>query len=239
MIIEYITMPNGRVVGREIVRASFEEWLAHVFDHPPQKGQKDSWWWDEDAIDWNAPPSDTVAFLSRTFEESPAVLSAFTDEQIAEGLEYISNMACSDIARTLLDESVPRPMRKKAINSIQNLYSDCFAVRCNSLLSHLEKTLGPPLNGVCYMWWDVFPIVGQPEVAAHAELDGECLAVMEFALGLDSIACRESALHGLGHWSGQYPDFVHRVIDRFIETNPDERPELITYAKKAREGSIQ
>ena len=62
---------------------------------------------------------------------------------------------------------------------------------------------------------------------------------MEFALGLESVACRESALHGLGHWSGDYPDFVHGLFDRFIETNPGERPDLITYAKNAREGSIQ
>lgn len=228
-------MPDGRAVGKQIVSASFEEWLIHVFDHPPQKR---GWWWNEDAIDWNVPPSDTIAFLTETFQESASLLNRFTETQMAEGMEYISDMACSNIARTLLDESVPLPLRKKAIKSIQNVYSDCFAVRCSPLLCHLEKTLGPPLNGVCYMWWDVFPILGEPENAALAELDKECLAVMEFALGLESVACRESALHGLGHWALEYPDFVHRVIDGFIVLNPGERPELLAYAKNAREGNV-
>ncbi len=238
MIIEDITWPNGVVDGREIVKASFEEWLAHVFDHPPQKG---SWWWNEEAIDWNVPPSDMVAFLTKTFEEAASTLKPYSDAQVAEGLWYIGGGHCSGIASSLVDESIPLPLRKKAIKSFQNLYSDCFAVHCSSLLCHLEKTSGPPgppLNGVCYMWWDIFPINGKPEDAARAELDKECLTVMEFALGLESVACRESALHGLGHWAGDYPDFVHRVIDRFIETNPGERPELIAYAQRAREGGV-
>ena len=173
MIIEDITMPDGRVVGREITKATFDEWLAHVFDHPPQEGQKNSWWWDEDAVDWNVPPSDTVAFLTRTFEEAASTLKPYTDAQVAEGLWYIGGGHCSGIGSSLIDESIPLPLRKEAIKSIQNLYSNCFAVRCSSLLSHLNKTLDPPLNTVCYMWWDVFPINGKPEDAARAELDKE------------------------------------------------------------------
>jgi hypothetical protein len=88
------------------------------------------------------------------------------------------------------------------------------------------------------MWWDEFPIYGRPEDPARSEIDKECLAVLEFALSLESIACRESALHGLGHWANYYPEIVRRVIGSFVESHPNERQELIAYAQNAREGGI-
>ncbi len=235
MIIEDITTPEGIVAWRKIVKASFEEWLSHVFDHQPQKG---SWWWNEDAIDWAAPPSDTVAFMTKTFEETASVFKPFSEAQLSDGLYYISNESCSDISSALLDESVPSVARKNTIKAIKNLYTDFFAARCSPILSHLDEKSDSPLNEVCYMWWDVFPYRFISQSAARAELGGECLAVMEFAIGLDSVACRESALHGLGHWAKDYPDLVRRVIDDFIKMNPNERPELLAYAQRAREGGV-
>jgi hypothetical protein len=39
-------------------------------------------------------------------------------------------------------------------------------------------------------------------------LDVELLAVMKEILTLDSLACQESALHGLSHWRHHYSRFV-------------------------------
>ena len=51
--------------------------------------------------------------------------------------------------------------------------------------------------------------------------DPDILQVMESTLQLDSIACRESALHGLGHWQHQYPQRVGEIIDKFSMSQPD------------------
>ncbi len=225
-------VPDGAVVGRCIVSATFEEWISHVFAHPPEQ---DNWWQDSDALEWNVPPSETVPFLARTFKESGSLLKPFTDDQAGSGLWYI----CSEIAFSLCQESVPLATRKDAIACMRELYSDCFNTRCSRLLSHLNEASNSRLNVSCYMLWDLFPYPIEEENTAHEEISEECLRVMELALGLESDACRESALHGLGHWFYSYPEQVGRAIDRFLEAYPNARPELLAYARKARTGEVQ
>jgi hypothetical protein len=227
-------MPDGRVVGQKIVSASFEEWIKHVFDHPRET---DGWWWDEDAIDWAMPAEETAIFLRETFERAGTVLKPFNDGQVASGLRYISNPSCSDIPFVLKNDSVSLADRRSAMRSLQKLYSDCFARRCLPVLSHLNEGIDSPLNGVCYMWWDPFPFHGNDRNEGWQEIDAECLGVMEFALGLESDACRESALHGLGAWD-ENRDGIKHIIDRFLDLHSHARPELLDYARKAREAGV-
>jgi hypothetical protein len=56
-----------------------------------------------------------------------------------------------------------------------------------------------PLNSICYMWWDIFPTMGQTDNEAYHQRDQLLLNVIRKTLDLDSDACREGALHGLGH----------------------------------------
>ena len=58
-------------------------------------------------------------------------------------------------------------------------------------------------------------------------------------LALRHDACRESALHGLGHWHRAYPAETERIIDDFLATNQGIREELLRYALAARSGCIQ
>jgi hypothetical protein len=62
---------------------------------------------------------------------------------------------------------------------------------------------------------------------------------MADVLALDSVACQESALHGLGHWQAAYPHVVEATIDRFLAARPRARPELVAYARGARAGCVQ
>jgi len=114
------------------------------------------------------------------------------------------------------------------------VFAQVFAARCVASLGHLEKVSADPLNTTCYMWWDLFPSWGQGE----REVDAALLSVMEEILSLDSIACQESALHGLGHWHSNHPDRVHEVIERFLQrgTAPAE---LSSYARSAQQGCVQ
>lgn len=62
---------------------------------------------------------------------------------------------------------------------------------------------------------------------------------MERCLALTHQACLEGALHGLGHWQSIYPERVGAVVDRFLRERNDLRPELVCYARRARDGAVQ
>jgi len=61
---------------------------------------------------------------------------------------------------------------------------------------------------------------------------------MKKILALDSVACQESALHGLGHWHSLQPDRVESIVDGFLAAHPTTRRELVTYARSARCGCV-
>jgi hypothetical protein len=88
------------------------------------------------------------------------------------------------------------------------------------------------------MWWDLLPIVGEPDNPARKALDETVLSVMARILTLDNIACQEGALHGLGHWQMFYPEQVQAIIGDFLGTHIALRPELKAYARRAREGCV-
>ena len=88
------------------------------------------------------------------------------------------------------------------------------------------------------MWWDLIPITGRPNDPARSVLDQAILTVMESTLQLDSIACRESALHGLGHWQHEYPERVGEIIDRFSMTEPALPERLRSYMINAYVGYV-
>jgi len=133
---------------------------------------------------------------------------------------------------------VPWPARQRCIYSIHQLYEGCFAKRCTPHLSHLDEPGASPLNLVCYIWWDIIPISGRPEDPARKEFDQDILRVMEWTLQLDSIPCRESALHGLGHWQHNYPEQVGEIIDRFSMSQPELPEKLQAYMMNAYTGYV-
>jgi hypothetical protein len=138
----------------------------------------------------------------------------------------------------LMDESVPWSTRQRCISSIHLHYEQCFARRCSPHLSHLDEPGANPLNLVCYMWWDLMPISGKPDDPARRELDDAILQVMESTLQLDSLACRESALHGLGHWQHAYPERVGEIIDSFSMSQPELPEKLQAYMINAYTGYV-
>jgi hypothetical protein len=77
-----------------------------------------------------------------------------------------------------------------------------------------------------------------PVLADRQALQLAALETMAAILRLDSIACQESALHGLGHWHRVFPEAVESGIDEYLSLHPSARPELLTYARGARWGCI-
>jgi hypothetical protein len=252
-------------VGREITDLSFEEWVKYVFDHPVTEPE---WHWDIDRDYWNEIKNSalTVSYLTQLFTNPVEALAAYRDAQINQGFWYLVHNACSSYIFTLQDTSVPLKDRLFCIQSIYTLFDKLFATHCTPALVHLSED-GNPLNSVCYMWWDLFPFSGvgkiEDDMASIDQMDASSKAkeymrsgirtkytedyrrviesvqsVMVKILEIGSDACRESALHGLGHWTYYYGDTIRAEIDGWLQKQPDLRPELRKYAQRAKHGSI-
>ncbi|MEW5976774.1 MAG: hypothetical protein AB1898_13305 [Acidobacteriota bacterium] len=215
---------------------SFEDWVAHTFDHEVS-GQL--WYFEASAEYWQGPPALTVAYLTRLFEAPLSFLGSYSDEQLNQGFWYLASNGASDYMFALLEEEVLLEQRVRCIDGFAVLFEKLFAVKCSPHLSHLDEPGRNPLNASCYMWWDLLPFCGQPGVAARKEIDEACLRAMEATLSLESIACWESALHGLGHWRHFYPQRVADVVDAFLSTHSEVRADLLRYAHSARHGCVQ
>jgi hypothetical protein len=212
---------------------SFEDWVTFVFDHEVGGPQ---WYFDPKAPFWIGPAVLTVSYITRLFEDPLPFLSGYSDEQLNQGFWYLVSNGASDMMFALNDESVHLEQRIRCLKSFRLLFEHVFAAHCSPHLSHFDEAGARPLNSACYMWWDLFPLCPAP--GSREVIGNTALEVMAEILALDSLACQESALHGLGHWRRAYPNEVEQIIDRFLDANKTSRPELIAYAKSARTGCV-
>ena len=224
-------------MGKQLKNLMFDQWVRFVFDHPASD-LNNAWYWEFDRDWWEETSAETIQFLTQAFENAAVDFQPYSDAQLNQGLWFIASNACSDHMFALSDESVSWPERRRCIYSIHQLYEQCFARRCTPHLSHIDEPGAGPLNSVCYMWWDIIPIYGKPKEPSRKELDQAILQVLESTLQLDSIPCRESALHGLGHWQIYYPEQVGEIIDRFSMRFRDLPKKLEEYMQNAYTGYV-
>jgi hypothetical protein len=211
--------------------SNFHAWVSAIFQTPPDK--------DIDRIVLS--PALSCEYIHQLFSNSRVFLTPFSKGQVNRGLWYIIDCVQSSELFSLIDETVPLSVRLKSIDSIFDLFRDYFSVECSDHLSHLDEPGASPINSVCYMWWDIAPVYGKSGESAApnwVETDKRFIEVMERTLNLPSIACQESALHGLGHWQCADPKRIEPVIDRFLSQKVI-RPELREYALAARKGMVQ
>jgi hypothetical protein len=129
-------------------------------------------------------------------------------------------------------------VREGCVRSTGSLFRKLLFVRCSPHLSHRDEPGRSPLNAVCYMWWDTMPVYGGPVLADRQALHLAALETMAKILKFDSLACQESALHGLGHWYRIFPQQIDCLIDEFLLLHADARQELLTYARSAGCGCV-
>jgi hypothetical protein len=243
-------------MGSELTSPSFDDWVTYVFDHSVTEP---AWHWDSDCDIWYVlnQPALAVEHLTRLFENAATVLGPFTNAQLCQGLWFLASNGCSDHLFTLTDPNVPWPARQQAILAIAELFEQVFAKRCEpDRLCHRERTVDATanrLNTACCMWWDIVPLSGLEDRTGTEGVPDACLAVMRRTLALESDACRESALHGLGHFKRSRPREVEAIIDDFLDRfeppgpkrkrrpspTPVLRPELREYAGQVRLGYVQ
>jgi hypothetical protein len=214
---------------------SLPNWIAHVFDHPVTEPE---WYWSHDAPEWHDGPEHIASLIADTFEQSAELLSRFSDAQLNQAFWFLVSGSGSDFMFALADSAVPLATRLRALRSFVPLFEQVMAARCTPHLSHLDEQPADPLNSACYMWWDILPIHGKPEEPDRTEFDAEVLRVLSRLLSIPHDACRESALHGVSEWQFYYPS-AETIVDDWLAQTPGLRPQLLSYAQRAKVGMVQ
>ncbi len=204
-----------------------EAWLAFLFDRPVGG---DRWYWAPDVVFPQLRPEESLRLAASCFENAEATLRPFSDAQLNVGLWALAESGISSYLTGLSEPSVPSELCERVLESFVPLFRAVMAERCTPTLSHLNENPASPLNEVCYMWWDLLPLYGQPLAPARAAIDARALSVMEQILAIPHDACRESALHGLGHWAARYPSRVSGIVGPLLASGSSLRPELVRYA---------
>lgn len=214
--------------------SSLAKWIEYVFDHPVADP---AWHWALDAPEWEGTPARVATYIAETFEESGRLLARFSDEQLNQAFWFLASNNCCEFMYALVDLGVSSGSRLRALRSFVPLFEQVMAVRCSPHLSHLDEHGANPLNGACYMWWDILPIHGRPEEPARTDFDAEVLVVLRRLLAIPHDACRESTLHGISEWSNYYPQ-VSGIVEDFLACTPNLRAELASYAERAKAGNV-
>ncbi len=230
------------------VLATFDEWVKWAFDHPAATKVKNEWWWhlpdaSEGGIWLDRPRARALTFVSQLFENPFPSLSSYSDEQINQGINFIVFRACSKHFEGLVDQRVDLSLRTRCIRSLENLSHEVFAPRCSDNVWKYTK----PLDGMCHMLWDLVVREASTQVDCpdgsygfmrDPEIDKEFMDTLVRILAMPSIACQQSALHGLGH-------LVHDaklgsdVIQQYLEDHPNLRSDLREYAQRAVAGRVE
>jgi hypothetical protein len=213
---------------------SLSSWISHVFDHPASDPE---WHWSSDAPYWQDNAEHIATLIADTFECADELLARFTDAQLNQAFWYLVSASCSEFMFSLVEPSVPLPTRLRALRSFVPLFEQVMAARCSPHLSHLNEKPANSLNSACYMWWDILPIHGKPDDPERADFDAEVLRILPRLLSIPHDACRESALHGISEWQLYYPR-IEVVVDEWLAQTPALRPELRSYAQRAKAGSV-
>jgi hypothetical protein len=177
-----------------------------------------------------------VAHIAETFEHAGKLLSRFSDEQINQGFWCLFYQGGPDFMGTLLDEKIPLASRLRALRSFVPLFEQVMAVRCSSHLTCFDENANP-LNSACFMWFDEVLDRFNPQKLIQAQLDTELIVTLRVILAIPHDACRESALHGIGHWVRHHRQLAD-IVDQFLSSTPGLRPELLAYAEHARAGNV-
>ncbi len=221
---------------------TYEAWLAFVFDHPVSDP---SWWWDDHdeleavSAESTRDPARLLAFLTRLFREPGGLIERYSREQIDQGFMFLISSACSNQMYPLVRNELPWPDRLACIEAIVPLFEKLMGPVYGDDTAHLQTEAEkekPTFS--CYMWWDVIAICPhRDDEGDRLELEA-CLRVMERVLALPWDSCRESALHGLGHWEYFAAERTRPIVQKFLERT-DLKPAIRAYAEAALDGGVQ
>ena len=215
-------------------QVKYEDFEEYLFGRHTEDQAK---WFDrDDFVEKVFDNTEVVLFASDIYNNISKISLNYSGLQICHGLEYLINSASGFVCYAFLDKSVDENLRLISIKNMRNVFDAIFSEKCNTALGHLSNTQLSCYNYLCYMWWDIFPRHGVPKDNHFFKTDNVIIELLEYILSLENIACKESALHGLGHWHVGYPDIVKNIIQKAQPALPEV---LKNYAEQAMSGSVQ
>ena len=218
------------------MRADPKPYIDAIFGHDPRQGE---WYWAEPAPQHmpslRALEHDaglTVDVLLKAFREFDSHLAGYAPWQVATGFNFIFNNSLSNLAFALKSPARPATTRAAVVTSLRSVFDRVFEPHCERVLCHLDRS-SSELNRICYMFWDVTPILH----FGVEEIRRECFSLMKHCLGSSNPAVVESAIHGLGHNALKDPH-ARDLVDAYIRRPGLREPDLVAYARRARTGMI-
>ena len=193
----------------------YQEWLQFVFAHKVSDPQ---WYFEHEAPSFGSTVNEEVELIRETFTRAGEDLKHYSDGQVNQGIWFLASPTGSDYMFSIRDSTVPISMKIAAIRSIYDLYRDCFAARCSEVLGHIDEPGGSNLNPICYMFWDVCPILYWEDSADASDLEDAMFSVLSDTIRIPHRACIEGGLHGLGEFAYGYEVRVQKIIDEYLET---------------------
>jgi hypothetical protein len=218
---------------------TFDQWLQYTFERRADDFEQINL--NAESNDWDFDPQTEIEYIGRLFASPVEHTRRYTDTQINRALWRVISEGEPDLYE-LFNEELPLDLRIQVVKDMYIVFEQLFAPRCSPAVSahqsqeHVDHL--NPLNSICYMWWDIIPLYGKSGKPNREIFDPYCLEVMQRTIQLDSVACQESALHGLGHWAFAYPEQVHPIVDEFLKHHPDPDTHLHQYALAARRGMV-
>jgi hypothetical protein len=215
--------------------ATFDEWIKAMFDHPVRERE---WYWDDDFdASWDRlgmTDALTVDYMTELFL-APHQLANYSYKQVAQGIWFlVGESSPGKSAYALLNSDVTLGGRIDCVQAVTKFFGQFVAPAAQGA----ADTKNNSFHSACFMWWDIFPTYGAPNVG-ESELHSACLDVMSEILSLSSEVCQLSALHGLNHWHLYHANRVEATVDSFLQKTPGLTPRIIEYAATARSGAGQ
>lgn len=173
--------------------------------------------------------------ITAVFSDPCRYLDRYSDSQLGDGLRQLWHPGEGDTGYAFGDASIPWSTRRLAIDSIGVLFERLLARRCARTYAEWSAGPGGSLDHLCFMWWDV----GFPNpFDTPADEAVAWVSVQRRILGLDSVACQLSALHGLGEMGWCWSHITAPIIEEFLDGKSCSCPELRAYAQAALAGNV-
>lgn len=173
---------------------------------------------ESDLLEMAPNGQDRIDLMASVFGASREVFDQYDERGISAGLRYLLNASVGSMAPVLFERSVPLDSRTRCVASMLSLFENLFARHCNKVIpfSSRQDVQANSFDWMCYMWWDIFPRHGIPRIFELDLLDDVILDTVDRILDIENFACKESAIHGFGHWQISYPNRVANALrDRF------------------------
>jgi hypothetical protein len=227
----YLTHYCLSTLHYNLTQATFEEFLAFHFEHWLTVPAPKNVWSKQAQVTF-----DSALFYQhylRLFRDPAFLLTSYPTEALDQGLWEMRYLEPWSVGIIMFSVQVTEVEAEALIRSFYDLFEKLFAV--NALTEHAS-----------YMWWESpFDLLPPTAGARGLELRanyrqgyGKLLQVafetLTEILRLDSRACQDAALHGLGHL--HHPDRECVILQFLMETRVSRK--LRNYAYAAIDGKM-